>query len=187
MGFKSMFARKKKSSSSSAAASPRSSSVTTTDETRIEELRQVFKKYDANNDGKISSSELNAMIINLGQIATEDEIQKMILAADKDGDGFISLEEFIEINIKDIDSDQVLENLRTAFSVFDLDGNGSISADELHQVLKRLGDECSVAECIKMIKGVDVDGDGMINFEEFKVMMYNGLRFGRLVVDDPTA
>uniref|UniRef100_A0A7N0TGH9 EF-hand domain-containing protein n=1 Tax=Kalanchoe fedtschenkoi TaxID=63787 RepID=A0A7N0TGH9_KALFE len=195
MGFKSMFVRKKKSSTSSKspsavdgaeAAEIFTRSPSSNAEAQIEELRQVFRRFDVNSDGKISSSELGAMITSLGQTATEEEIQRMIIEADKDGDGFISLEEFIEINIKDVDSDEALESLRGAFSVFDIDGNGSISAEELHKVLKGLGDACSVAECKRMISGVDADGDGMISFEEFKVMMDNGLRFGRLEVDPPS-
>uniref|UniRef100_A0A7N0U834 EF-hand domain-containing protein n=1 Tax=Kalanchoe fedtschenkoi TaxID=63787 RepID=A0A7N0U834_KALFE len=195
MGFKSMFVRKKKSSSASKspsavdgaeAAEIFTRSPSSNAEAQIEELRQVFERFDVNGDGKISSSELGAMITSLGQTATEEEIQRMIIEADKDGDGFISLEEFIEINIKDVDSDEALESLRGAFSVFDIDGNGLISAEELHKVLKGLGDVCSVAECKRMISGVDADGDGMISFEEFKVMMDNGLRFGRLEVDPPS-
>ncbi|CAM8883871.1 unnamed protein product [Rhodiola kirilowii] len=189
MGFKSMFLRKKKKAMSSSASGAETDAVeiftrspSSNTETQIEELRQVFRKFDVNGDGKISSSELGAMITSLGQTATEEEIEKMVLEADKDGDGFISLEEFIEINIKDVDSDEILESLRGAFSVFDIDGNGSISAEELHKVLKGLGEQCSVTECKRMISGVDSDGDGLISFEEFKVMMDNGLRFGRIVV-----
>lgn len=58
-----------------------------------------------------------------------------------------------------------------------MDKNGSISAEELQTVLRSLGEDCSLAECRKMISGVDCDGDGMINFEEFKVMMIKGSRF----------
>ncbi|CAN1174542.1 Probable calcium-binding protein CML25 [Linum perenne] len=41
-----------------------------------------------------------------------------------------------------------------------------------------LGEECSVAECRKMISGVDSDGNGTIDFEEFKMMMTMGSRWG---------
>ena len=101
----------------------------------------------------------------------------MIKEVDADGDGFIDLHEFIVLNTKDIDSDEVLENLKDAFSVFDIDKSGTISAEELQNVLQSLGEESSLAECKKMISGVDSDGDGMISFEEFKVMMMMGSRF----------
>lgn len=152
-------------------------STSVTNRAHIAELEQVFKKFDVNGDGRISASELGSIMGSLGHPANEEELQSMIKEVDKDGDGFIDLKEFIELNTKGVDSDEVLENLKDAFSVYDIDGNGSISAEELHEVLLSLGDECSIAECRKMISGVDCDGDGSISFEEFKLMMMKGSRF----------
>ncbi|OMO60690.1 Calcium-binding EF-hand [Corchorus capsularis] len=146
-------------------------------QTQIQELEEVFKKFDVNGDGKISSSELGSIMGSLGQKPADDELQKMIREFDSDGDGFINFKEFVELNTKGVDSDEVLANLKDAFSVYDIDGNGSITAEELQEVLQSLGDECSLAECRKMISGVDSDGDGMIDFEEFKVMMMAGARY----------
>ncbi|CAL5354767.1 unnamed protein product [Camellia sinensis] len=184
ISFRSLFNRKKKrnvslSTTPSLDPSPaisRSSSLNSRAHIE-EELKQVFNKFDVNGDGKISSSELGSILSSLGYSATDDELQTMIREVDSDGDGVIDLDEFIELNTKDIDSNEVLENLKEAFSVFDIDKNGSISADELQNVLSSIGEDCSIAECKKMIAGVDCDGDGMINFEEFKVMMSKGLRF----------
>ncbi|KMS99714.1 hypothetical protein BVRB_1g021460 [Beta vulgaris subsp. vulgaris] len=144
--------------------------------TNIEELEQVFKKFDVNGDGKISSSELGSMMGSLGQQVTEEELQTMIKEVDADGDGFIDFNEFITLNTKGIDSDEVLHNLKEAFSIYDADGNGKITADELQMVMKSLGDDFSIGECKKMINGVDRDGDGTINFDEFKAMMMMGAR-----------
>ncbi|KAJ8747716.1 hypothetical protein K2173_009751 [Erythroxylum novogranatense] len=143
----------------------------------IEELEQVFKKFDANGDGKISSSELGSIMSSLGHETSKEELQAMITEFDADGDGFIDFEEFVELNTKGIDADEAIENLKDAFSVYDIDGNGSISAEELHKVLGTLGEQHSMAECRNMISGVDSDGDGMIDFEEFKVMMMMGSRW----------
>ncbi|XP_020233086.1 probable calcium-binding protein CML25 [Cajanus cajan] len=179
MGFRSLFCRKRKmlktTSSSSASTSSTSALPTAipgSGRGRVaEELEYVFKKFDVNGDGKISSSELGSMMRSLGQAATEEELSKMIGEVDADGDGHISLEEFIELNTKGVDPDEVLENLRDAFSIFDIDGNGSITVEELHMVMASLGDQCSVDDCRKMIAGVDADGDGTIDFDEFKIMM----------------
>ena len=128
-----------------------------------------------NGDGKISSAELGSIMGSLGHKATEEELAKMIEVFDADGDGFINLQEFVELNTKEIDPEELLDNLREAFSVYDIDGNGSISAEELHKVMRSLGDDCSVADCRQMISGVDRNGDGLISFDEFKVMMSAGL------------
>ncbi|XP_010250152.1 PREDICTED: probable calcium-binding protein CML25 [Nelumbo nucifera] len=179
MGIRSLFSRKK--NSKSVPNSPPENSVCSTSppvgsfmnfRTRIQELEHVFRKFDVNGDGKISWSELGSIMGSLGHLATEEELQKMINEVDLDDDGFIDFNEFIELNTKGVDSVKVMEDLRNAFLVFDKDRNGSISPEELQTVLKSLGDDkLSIVECKEMIRGVDCDDDGLINFEEFKIMM----------------
>uniref|UniRef100_A0A0C9S4E7 TSA: Wollemia nobilis Ref_Wollemi_Transcript_13985_764 transcribed RNA sequence n=1 Tax=Wollemia nobilis TaxID=56998 RepID=A0A0C9S4E7_9CONI len=135
------------------------------------ELQQVFRKFDANNDGKISSSELQSLMAALGSQASDAEVASMMREADTDGDGFINFEEFIESNTKGVSNAHLLKDLENAFKMYDLDKNGAISVEELHKVLKSLGEGTSLQECRQMIKGVDKDADGSINFEEFKIMM----------------
>ncbi|KAL3644726.1 putative calcium-binding protein cml25 [Castilleja foliolosa] len=183
MGLKELFRRKSRkqpnqpiSSSDPTAINSRSSSLN--GRCRIEEeLEQVFKKFDVNGDGKISASELGSIMGSLGHAVTDEELNIMIEEVDSDGDGFIDLQEFIELNTNDVGFEEVLQNLKDAFQVFDIDNNGAISAEELQNVLRSLGEECTMAECKKMISGVDTDGNGTINFDEFKVMMMKGSRF----------
>lgn len=176
MGIRSFLARRKKSKSlpRSLLESPIIAQLSST-RTQVEELKQVFQRFDSNGDGKISWSELGSIMNSLGHPASEDELQSMVREADSDGDGFIDLNEFIELNTTGIDSKAALEDLKNAFLVFDIDGNGSISPEELQMVLRSLGDDSSMAECRKMISGVDCDGDGLIDFEEFKIMMTGSL------------
>ncbi|GLJ55077.1 hypothetical protein SUGI_1182200 [Cryptomeria japonica] len=137
----------------------------------VEELQNVFNKFDANGDGKISPSELGHVMRSLGHDAMEDEVQMMMAEADSDGDGYVDLSEFVALNTRGVDSAASLRDLKDAFNMFDIDGNGSISADELHSVLRRLGETSSLDECHHMIRGVDADGDGQVSFDEFLTMM----------------
>ncbi|RRT83668.1 hypothetical protein B296_00014679 [Ensete ventricosum] len=67
------------------------------------------------------------------------------------------------------------QELMEAFRVFDVDGNGFISPEELRRVLVRLGHgTCSLRECRLMIRGVDRNGDGLVDFDEFWSMMTAG-------------
>jgi len=62
--------------------------------------------------------------------------------------------------------------LHAAFRMFDKDGSGIISADEIRDVLCFGGTNSLSAEAVDaIIKQVDENGDGEIQFEEFVVMM----------------
>ena len=59
------------------------------------EHERIFKSFDANGDGKISSAELGDALKTLGSV-TAEEVIRMMTEIDTDGDGFISLQEFTE-------------------------------------------------------------------------------------------
>ncbi|KAJ8761283.1 hypothetical protein K2173_001339 [Erythroxylum novogranatense] len=65
------------------------------DDAEKAERDRIFKRFDLNGDGKISSSELGDCLKTLGSV-TADEIQRMMAEIDTDGDGFISYDEFTE-------------------------------------------------------------------------------------------
>ncbi|XP_057970646.1 polcalcin Bet v 4-like [Malania oleifera] len=58
---------------------------------------RIFKRFDANGDGKISSAELGEALKQLGSV-TGDEVKRMMSEIDTDGDGFISFQEFTEFH-----------------------------------------------------------------------------------------
>jgi calcium-dependent protein kinase len=62
------------------------------------------------------------------------------------------------------------KNLKTTFEMFDKDGGGTISAQEIAQILGR---NLSKDEKVwnEIVKEVDLNGDGLIDFKEFKTMM----------------
>ncbi|KAK8657969.1 hypothetical protein V6N13_036186 [Hibiscus sabdariffa] len=59
------------------------------------------------------------------------------------------------------------EQLKLLFKVFDMDGNGFITAAELAHSMGKLGHALTVEELSEMITEADTNGDGMISFEEF--------------------
>ncbi|KAJ1380649.1 EF-Hand 1, calcium-binding site [Sesbania bispinosa] len=136
----------------------------------MEELEKVFNRFDANGDGKISVDELDSVLRTLGSGVPPEELKRVMDDLDTDHDGFISLPEFAAFCRSDM-PDGGDGELRDAFDLYDRDKNGLISSAELHLALNRLGMKCSVDECCDMIKSVDSDGDGNVDFGEFKQMM----------------
>ena len=100
----------------------------------------------------------------------------MIAAMDTDGDGRIDYTEFITAAF----NREVLlskGNLDTAFKIFDADGNGSISMDELKAVFAK-GSASGKTEDVwnEIIASADKNNDGEIDFKEFEEAMMEVLR-----------
>merc|ERR1711887_336170 len=68
-------------------------------------------------------------------------------------------------------SDEQLDEIREAFSLFDADASGMIDIRELKAAMRALGFEVKNEELKKMVADIDGDGNGTIEFGEFLQMM----------------
>lgn len=57
------------------------------------------------------------------------------------------------------------DELRQAFKVFDIDGNGTIDEKELRATMKKLGEQLSDDDVRAMIKAADRNDDGKVDYE----------------------
>ncbi|KAF9435635.1 hypothetical protein BGZ76_005837 [Entomortierella beljakovae] len=64
-----------------------------------------------------------------------------------------------------------LAEFKEAFSLFDKDGDGTITTKELGTVMRSLGQNPTEADLQDMVNEVDADGNGTIDFPEFLTMM----------------
>ena len=142
-------------------------------ELTIGDYRDAFKTFDLDEDGYLSLKEVSDLLMSLGMPVSEDELREMTNEVDIEGNGTVDFKEFIQLmarKLRDMDNE---EEYIEAFKIFDRDGNGLISANELQHVMTSLGENVTEEEVEEMIKESDLDGDGYINYEEFVRMIVN--------------
>lgn len=135
-----------------------------------EKLGKIFKALDTNGDGKLSKAEIHdGYEEHFGKLLNEDELDQLFNDVDTDKSGFIDYSEFI---VATMSSKKNLseEKLTAAFKLFDSDGNGTISKDELTQVLST-SHQIAPETIEEILKQADENDDGEIEFSEFCNLM----------------
>ncbi|XP_047951438.1 putative calcium-binding protein CML19 [Salvia hispanica] len=132
-----------------------------------EEMREVFRRFDSDGDGKISAAELRSRMESVGEYMSSEEAEGNICHLDSDNDKMLDMEDFLRM----MGGGQEEEDLRAAFGVYEWEGTGRITARSLQRVLGQLGDPRSYDECVAMIGVFDSEGEGGIGFHHFQQMM----------------
>ncbi|KAK7275598.1 hypothetical protein RIF29_16717 [Crotalaria pallida] len=134
------------------------------------DLQRIFEKLDKNGDGFVSLEELNWLLEKTGFNFSIEELESLVRKKRLDLSEFLLFYNSILLKQIEIDEEKVESDLVKAFNVFDLDGDGFITSQELECVLKRLG-LWDGSDCKTMICSYDTNLDGQLDFEEFKNMM----------------
>ncbi|XP_065362429.1 calcium-binding protein E63-1 isoform X1 [Calliphora vicina] len=154
----------------------------------LADLRTAFDLLDRNRDGRVTANELQFMLKNLGINVRDEIINDLIREASHSGNGLINEAEFLqwvgriqalrdeqsqqqqqqeENASKPDELDDVTEDLIAAFRVFDRDGNGFITRDELQTAMEMIGEPLNETQLTQLLAIADLDQDGKINYEEF--------------------
>ncbi|KAL4355029.1 hypothetical protein GQ457_06G003660 [Hibiscus cannabinus] len=140
-------------------------------EEEIAGLREMFTAMDTDNSGAITFDELKAGLRRYGSTLKDTEIKALMDAADIDNSGTIDYGEFIAATVH-LNTLEREEHLVAAFQYFDKDGSGYITVDELQQACAEHNMTDVLLEDI--IREVDQDNDGRIDYGEFVDMMTKG-------------
>uniref|UniRef100_A0ACD5WMV6 Uncharacterized protein n=1 Tax=Avena sativa TaxID=4498 RepID=A0ACD5WMV6_AVESA len=134
----------------------------------------VFASFDKDADGKISAAELRlCMKAALGEDVSAEEADALVASADTNGDRLLDEEEFLRLVGTQTEEDELerCRGLREAFGMYEVKGEGCITPASLMLMLSKLGSHQGIEECRAMIQRFDLNGDGVVCFDEFKVMM----------------
>jgi calcium-binding protein CML len=138
------------------------------------DLKHAFSQFDTNSDGFISKQELAEAMSNLGHIITNEELNDIMKAVDKDGNGLVDFKEFMNLMDNNCLVQNVDEEMQHLFSMIDINKDGYITEKEIKAMMKGLGEKVRKKDIRKMIKEADENKDGKISFNEFKTMVQKG-------------
>jgi len=139
------------------------------DQETKDSYKVVFDMFDQDKSGSISRSELENACSKLGVTLDTEELERVMKTVDEDGNDQIEFDEFLEL-MKDLgnqSAEDKEQELIDAFNVFDMDGDGFIEKHELKEIMEKLGTKLDEEELEAMIKAIDEDGDGKVNYQEF--------------------
>merc|ERR1719460_851019 len=115
-------------------------------EDQVEEIREAFNLFDADQSGAIDIRELKAAMRALGFEIKKEELKKMIADIDNDGNGDIDFAEFLEMMTGKMGEKDSREDIEKVFKLFDDDNTGKISLRNLRRVAQELGENIDEEE-----------------------------------------
>eukprot|EP00003_Mantamonas_plastica_P005810 TRINITY_DN1474_c0_g1_i3.p1 TRINITY_DN1474_c0_g1~~TRINITY_DN1474_c0_g1_i3.p1 ORF type:complete len:149 (-),score=54.06 TRINITY_DN1474_c0_g1_i3:127-573(-) len=129
--------------------------------TQLAELREVFDKYDENDDGKLSVDELENFVVSVGHSVERETIRHWITQGDKNDDESLSWSEFTKL---------IEKNFLAQFKKLDTDNDGVLTADEVIEGFNEMG---FLVTGKFLAENLDQDGDGKITLEEFIALSFS--------------
>lgn len=138
-----------------------------------EELKEAFSLFDKDNSGRIPSKELGNIMRALGANPNPDEVKQLISEFDSSGgQGTIGYGDFRTIMNRVMKDEFDPKEVAMAFRVFDRDGKGTLSVDEMHSIFAHLGEvRLSSEEIEELIKEGRPDTRGHIDYNALARIM----------------
>ena len=140
-------------------------------EDEIEEIKEAFDLFDTDGSGSIDPKELKAAMQSLGFEAKNQTIFQMISDLDKNKNGTIDFEEFLDMMTARMSDKDTREDVSKVFRLFDDDNTGTITLRNLRRVARELGETMTDEELQEMIDRADSNADGSVTMDDFYNIM----------------
>ncbi|KAJ3078690.1 calmodulin-like 3 [Quaeritorhiza haematococci] len=135
---------------------------------QLDLVNSTFDTFDKDKSGTISTTELSRIMRRIGQSPTESELASIIAEVDTDKSGNVSRAEFVKMMEKSFAKGDA--DLEVAFKAYDKDGSGYLTVEEVRKVASALLHDkrgFGKQDVEQLLKQVDANGDGKIQFAEF--------------------
>ncbi|KAJ7372293.1 hypothetical protein OS493_019737 [Desmophyllum pertusum] len=128
-----------------------------------QEVEELFKNLDKNNDGRIDMNELAEGLKSLhGSRYKAGQAQQIMTLGDQNLDGHMSFEEFV----KYVTDHQ--KKLWIVFQTIDQDGSGCVDTTELKKAFEKMDVHVTDKEVNLLLKSMDKDKTLKVNWKEWR-------------------
>ena len=142
-------------------------------EEQIAEYKQAFFPYDIDGEGTIQSKDLSAVLNSLGKNPSKAEIEDMLNELNTTIDGTIDFPEFLSLLAHSctFNESSVEDDFIEACKQFDKLGVGTISKDQMRDVITKIGQNITDQEVNELLNDANVDGNGNIDYEAYLLIL----------------
>ena len=142
----------------------------------VKQLEEIFNEYVGDKNA-LNEESLQLLIKQkLDQYIPLKQVTTLIKSIDIDGNGEIEFNEFLEFMRKlDEQDEQDEDALKEVFMLFDRDEKGYLTPESVYHIFLSIGEKIKLEDITNILKENDIDGDGNLNFQDFKMLMHNGL------------
>lgn len=128
----------------------------------------IFTLFDKKGQGHIESSLVGDYLRAIGYNPTNQQVKDLI----KDGNENYNLDQLNQLidnnqSLLDSTTQGKLEDFIKAFQVFDKENTGKVTVGDLRYMLTGLGEKLDDSEVDELLKGVEVDSNGGIEYKKF--------------------
>jgi len=139
-------------------------------QTQVQEFKEAFNIIDQNRDGFIDNEDLKDMLASLGQVSSEEDLDKMI----KEAPGAINFTMFLTLFGEKLNGTDPEDVIKNAFKCFDPEGSGVINEDSFRRLLMSMGERFTEEECDEMFNEAQVDRKGNFDYIDFVRLIKHG-------------
>eukprot|EP00495_Collosphaeridae_sp_1-RS-2012_P009511 TRINITY_DN969_c0_g1_i1.p1 TRINITY_DN969_c0_g1~~TRINITY_DN969_c0_g1_i1.p1 ORF type:complete len:174 (-),score=26.33 TRINITY_DN969_c0_g1_i1:310-831(-) len=134
-----------------------------------EKVWKIFYAFDHDLNGTVVMCELADALRCCGLYVSQKEVYKLRVKLGLEHDRVLNFSQFCKfLAIRKKDS---IERLTKAFKRFDKDNSGFIDTNELRRCLTSMGEALTRRQVDDMLSGLDINADGMVDFQEFVTYM----------------
>jgi len=144
------------------------------DEAQTAALKTAFESFDTEGKGAIGVETIGNILRMMGVKVKEADLKEIVDEVDDDGSGMLEFEEFTELAAKFLieeDEEELKNELKEAFRIYDKDGQGFITNEVLKEILREIDPKLTETDLDGIIEEVDEDGSGTMDLDEFMEMM----------------